>query len=94
MVNELRSHQLQVLLDQKDYDGARKLIEEALQQPLSASEEGMYYAELMRVYIRYMTAVNEELTSALEDAQDLLREIDRREQEALDELARADSSQQ
>jgi len=91
---DIKTKQLQTLIDQEDYDGARRLIEETLQKPLSASEEGMYYAELMRTYIRYMTETNNELTAILEAAKKLMREIDRREEEGLKERSANNDAQQ
>jgi len=91
-MSEIDTKQLETLIDQGDHEGAQKLIEQELQKPLSDEEAGEYYTQLMRIYMRYMTELNDELASILEESQQLMRNIDQREQRGLRELSATDDA--
>ena len=73
--------------EREDPDGAREIMAREFQKPLSEKEAGAYRLQLVRVYLRYMAQLNEQYATTLDEASNLLSELNRQERR-LNEVAK------
>ena len=78
------TEKLEKLMEEEKWDEARQMLEDFFASEMTPEEKGAIYTNMAMVYMKVMNRINEQYEKALDDAIDVLKEINKTESEVLD----------
>ncbi len=80
------AEKLEKLMGEEKWDEARQMLEDFFAVEMTPAEKGAIYTNMAMVYMKVMNKINEQYEKALDDAIDVLKEINKTEGEVLDNI--------
>jgi hypothetical protein len=80
------TEKLEKLMEEEKWDEARQMLEDFFASEMTPEEKGAIYTNMAMVYMKVMNRINEQYEKALDDAIDVLKEINKTESEVLDNI--------
>ncbi len=78
--------QLELYLKDKNYDQVRKIITEAINEPLSDEDKGSVLTSFASAYLQIMNSINSAYRDSLKEAVESMRIINQTETDMVDKL--------
>ena len=78
--------QIEKLISLKDFAGAKKLLDDAVDHNMTEEEKGEIYTKIASAYLEATHAVNQEYIKKLDETIELMEEVEKTEKKEHDKL--------
>ena len=79
-------NEIEKLIAANDFEGAKKMLDDVVDQQLTSEEKGEIYTKIASAYLEATHAVNQEYIKKLDETLELMGEVEKEEKKEHDKL--------